>query len=489
VGYRRAVLFAKILFGLALLYKIADALIPKGHTDVLYYTLYAPKLFHFYGWNTLVHDLVPFLMTGVMELFTLLYFQFTENLGWIHILAQLTTLGLSLVLGALLIRRWIRDPFIGFLAAFSILTFTRSSATFIFPKGDGPAGIFAMIAAYAIHVRWKPWAIGILLGLLPSFKLSGIYPAAVLGLITVVKYRREPRFFLVAGLTALAAFAPTLLRNYIVIGNPVYPALLQKIPGRASPAILEFSARYFSTPPNWDFARLAMSDLLRGKIIFGLWIYFLIRKIGTKDSSLLFLVVAGLGSFLLYVATNGTYQDARFFFASFFILGLFAFLELDRLYRSDRPHFLKTAPGMVLLLALAVVDARLEAAPKTIWNNIRDLVSLPLGRIVDREMAREKPTRDLFPANPGSPKRILSEMTAEGYYLDPAYRLEYVDYSRSAGFIRRCTEADTDRLKAYDYFILAADRNTPCHEKVRREGNLLGTHHEPGPSEIYSVRW
>ncbi len=474
------------LFGFALVYKLADALIPHGHSDPLYYTLHAPKIFHYYGWDVMVNDLMPSVMTGVLEFVTLFYFQFTENLGLIHILAQFLVLGLSLILGAFLIRRWTVNPFVGYLAAFSILTFSRDTAIFTYAKGDGVVGIFAMIAVYCLSTSRKPWILGLFIGLLPAIKLSGLYPAVAIGAVAVIKNSKNPRYFITAGITALAVFMPIMVRNYLGVGNPLFPGFLKSMPGKASPAMIEYYSLFYNVPANIEFVKSAVHDLFLGKLIFGLWVYFFYRKVREKSWDGLSIVACALGTFIVYCLTNGVYQGTRYFFAVFFILALFTFIELDRLFSSKRDHFLKSTTGMIMLLGLALMDSGLDMAPRIIYGNLKSVITLRLSEIVKRETAREWDMWASIPMHPTSPKRILSETTTEGYYLDPLYRLENTDLSMTGGFFKECKEpGDLGRLTEYDYYFLAPEKTNPCREKIRKEGRFLGLF-IPNGTEVYS---
>ncbi len=124
---------------------------------------------------------------------------------------------------------------------------------------DIAVALFALLALYAVF-KWSHSGdmkflifSGVYAGLCAGTKYTGIPVVLVLAVIVflmVAIERRKPtagiKYSLLLGVIALAVVAPWYIKNYVYVGNPIYPFLAKVFGGRNLPGA--FSGHAVSTP-------------------------------------------------------------------------------------------------------------------------------------------------------------------------------------------------------------------------------------------------
>ncbi|MBS1959540.1 MAG: hypothetical protein JST80_08730 [Bdellovibrionales bacterium] len=461
--------FFTIFLAFTLLYKICDAFSIQTHGDAFYYHLAGAKTLVHHGLQVLMNDLQIYAQAGWFDLLYVIPVWLTSNVIAIQLIAQLMHVFAGLILGAVLTLKWIPNRIYGLLGAIAILTISRDSAFFIYAKNDGVVAMLTLLACHAMYKRQSPYWIGFLLGLLPSIKMSGLVSSTVLGLIYAVVTLKESAGIspaLIAGLTAFAAFLPAMIKNYLFTGDPLFPGMVNHFPGTLSTTTQEVYLRYFSTPATVSSILANTKELFLGKIVYLLSFAIVPWKLKRKDHDGLIFFIAGLAIFFAHSATNGTPQGARFFFATFFLLIFFTFNELSKLNLKPKWNW--------ALLALILVDSKIDMAPRAIIGNFKELATHTTEELLERNIVQMKFLKYIDP-NPPGPQMVYSDSKVEFFHLHPAYRFVHAELSRNADFIIKCAGPDdVAKLDQFEYFILMRPIQNPCYDKVRTQGKLLG---------------
>ncbi len=243
-------------------------------------------------------------------------------------------------------------------------------ATLPFAETGLTAGVVSMAVLLASpHAERRPWlAFGLVLGLIATVKLSGLYWVAA-GIAAAITVRWPRRDIGRAGLIALASVAPWWERAFVQTGNPIYPMFYRFLGGW--PWSEESQARLMADLPYGASGSLGLQGLLRlpldlvqhperfgsasdvGALAVGAVCLALLVPISSRltgvgererwlgDALSVFILVAGAG----WIITSPTTR----FFAPAFVVGLAGLVGVLLRLRQARQ-----AIALLLLLALGV---------------------------------------------------------------------------------------------------------------------------------------
>ena len=476
--------FVWVLFWLIFLMKTFECLLPNPHGDPLYYHLVAPKIWAESSLSEMYLDLSHYVQAGYFDLIYFIPFFISESLLKNQIACQFIHFFFSIGLASFFCFHWINHRLWGPLAAISMLTISKDSAFFHYAKNDGALALFSMVTAWLVYrakylekEKGKTSLIltGLLLGIIPGIKMSGLLVVLPLAVYFVWQNRKRVSNILITGSIALLVFAPALAKNYIYTGNILFPVLLSKFPGFLTQPMLEHYSHYYGNPINLETFMIQFQDFLTGKYLFLIhpilmWINY---KSGRKYLN--FFAWLSITIFVLYIVLNGSLPHPRYFFSCYFLLILFIFLSLKAM--SEDPNsgrILRSKISLVLLFIIILSDAKLDLVSLNIKNAVSGHYSLTEKEMIRREIPMTALWEKIEPNDTENVEYIISDWYSSSYYLPRGVRLHSAIQSFGAEFLPNCnTQDDLSRLKSYRYSLLYFEKSNLCYKFVKDRGKLI----------------
>lgn len=457
-------------FWILAILKLIESTCLLPHGDPLYYHIAGPKMVYENGWDEL-HQFNAWFQTG---LFDYLYFIPTFIFGpgiLTHILSQTIHFLFGQFLPAFIGFRFF--PLVGLL----ILTLNKSSDFFLYAKNDGAmAAAYFIALVYCLRVatdnsKWRShcqtWKTGLLLGLIPAIKLSGLFfflPLAIWQIYKNLKIGRTHFFVLLLGISI--PLAPLLIRNFIFVGNPLFPGMISFFPGNLTPAIKSYYLAHMSSPLSWDILGQHFIALFAGKAILWVVVPLVLIEI-IKRKSLNLWAMFPMISFALYLLVNGGVLYERYYFPAYMAFSYYLGTQLIQ-FKDKMPK--KQAMLVVLVLLAGLADSKIDKSIK----RIKDTYSLYLGHYSDPEQIVYKiiPVMQLFQNIPAG-ELVLSDQLSQFYYAALGVRLAQYAASPKAEFLGTCLSEEQALLDNFQYAILGEMLNNQCTSIIRDQWAMV----------------
>lgn len=419
-----------------------------------------------------LRELCGALMTGLFDHLYIVTVNIMPERWQGQLLSQFTHYFFSLGLGSLVLLYHFRDrKIIAYLSALSLLTLSSGASYFFYAKNDGPLALAVLVAALVIcypHQKSHPLVVGLLLGLLPLIKLSGLFATIPLALIYVFDQRKNPLSIITAAITAFIVWSPLLIRNWSYIGTPFFPGLLSVFPGDASEAIIATYAQYVAKELSFSSFLKILQIVFMSKIIILLGLVFITKESFLKHKRLLITVMSYT---CIYLVINGGVTSYRFFFPVMFLMTAYVFhLMRDHAKLAHPPKM-----AWIILLIIILADSKIDNTIKKIQrlpSQMSALISDP-ETFIDQKSTNAQiwqPLRDL-----NQETRVITDGYNEVYYAPPFVRLHCVECNSQASFLWRCDRPDDLlKLQQYDYVILQEQHLSkasvnPCYQYIQEQ--------------------
>lgn len=459
------------LFVTVLFLKVGESLLPYDHADALYYHLAGARIWYESSWSEIWVHLTAYAQAGYFDFVYFLLFFLTNSLLKIQVLGQFLHLLFSLGIGSIFIL-WRLEGIWGLLGALGLLTIAKDASYFLFAKNDGVLALLSLIATFLIINRKNLYLIALFLGLMIGVKMSGMLVVIPLSLILAWDYRKNSTKLIGPVLLALLVITPKLIENYVYTGNPLFPALLKKIPGTLTPAILDHYFHFFGLPLYPEVLKNLLSDFFLGKVIFLLAVPLFIINFVKRNHRLNLYYVVAISVFALYLVLNGGYQAARFFFSGYFLTVFFIFSSLKNLDQEKKYFEKKRVLILTTLLALILIDGKIDKSLKRSFYAIRDFSTKAEKEILKSNIPHVVIWEQLEKPKPGA--LVLTDYHSESFYLPAGYRLHQPDHTKGPNFFYYCQEAgDIEKIYQYRYVLLGYWRDNPCYHHVIEKTKLI----------------
>ena len=448
----------KYLFYFFLVLKIIESLCLLPHGDPLYYHLVGPRIWLEDGWLAL-HHFIPWMQSGY---FDYLYVIPTLILGaglLTHICGQFLQFSLGQGLVAIVGQRLFPSDFLGYLFGLIVLTMNKSSDFFLYAKNDGVMAatyFLTMVLALRKEKPTQPFYLGLLLGLIPAIKMTGLFYTLPLGLYLLWQNRKnnKPIFLICSG--ALLAFTPILLRNYLTIGNPFFPGLIKVFPGILTDAMRSYYLAHMGSALTTTLFFQHLQAYFGGKLVLYLApILFIYLTAKRRTISPWFALP--LTSFALYLMANGGILYERYYFAAYFSMAFFLIAETQDI----------TVQRKVLywpLLALILVDSKIDKSFKRIKDTFKLYASAPDALTIAETIS---PVMKLFHTIPAN-AQVLSDQLSEVYYAKAGVRMIQYSANPDAEFLGRCLPGEENLINHYSFAIMASPFENNCTLAIKK---------------------
>lgn len=396
----------------------------------------------------------------------------------------------SIGFGSLILNRIFKGFFWGPLVGLSLLTISKSSTFFLVAKNDGAMSLAVLLCFLFVYqdnffksVKGlkRAMIIGLLLGLIPAIKLNGLLYVAPIGIFFVLKNIKSISSILIAFIFSLILFVPFLVKNWLFIKSPFFPALLSVFPGETTPPMLEFYSKFVGSKLELSHLLIHLKYFFMGKIIFLISIPLLILKIKKKErltfvSSYVPFLIA-LAGYLIYLLINGGLPTYRFVFPGYFLMTYFLFLELENHVDFLKKYWL--VPVLILLVILS--DSKIDKSFKRIKTALNDR-ELSNEAIVDRDFTYSRFWK-FVDTEEGKPVIILSDFLTNSYFAPKEVRVRASVVDRVGGEISNC--ASIDRLKEFEFALLKYQALNKCYNEIENSWQKL---HTEGGITLYKGR-
>jgi hypothetical protein len=463
--YRFLLALAGLIFSL----KSFETLVFTSHGDALYYHLPFGFYVYEFGMNWTLTELCGALMTGLFDHLYIITVNIMPERWQGQLLSQFAHYFFSMGLGSIILFYHFREnKMIAALASLSLLTLSSGASYFFYAKNDGPLALAVLIAAIFICYpknKTHPLIIGLLLGLLPLIKLSGLFATIPLSLIYAFDQRKKPPHILLAATVAFTVWSPLLWRNWYYSGTPFFPGLLSLFPGEVSEAIIETYASYVAKEITVSSFFKALQIIFMPKLIIALGLLFVTKESLHRHLRLFICALSYAG---IYLLINGGVTSYRFFFPVMFLMTAFVFHLMK-----DHPK-LKLAPKAVWIILLMII-----LADSKIDNTIKKVKRLPqqMSALINDPDAfiYEKSTNAQIwqPLQGETQKfRVITDGYNEVFYAPTTARLHCVECNNQAAFLWRCDQdGDLEKLQSYEYAILQEHhlhkaQSNPCYQQI-----------------------
>ncbi len=456
-----------------------ETMLPYKHGDPLYYHLVGPKVWYQTSWLEMWKDVSHFAPAGIFDLVYIIPFYFTSSLMWVQISGQFLHFFCSIGVGSIICFRLIPHKIWGPLAAIAMLTLSKDGAFFLYAGNDGVVALAALVAGILVfkedYSLKKVVLIGFFLGLTPSVKMNGLMFIVPLALyFTYVNLsKKQYRNVFIAVAVALVSFTPALIKNYIVMGNLLYPALISKFPGNMTPPMLAHYQDFYGNPLELKALGHHLKDFFMGKIIFLIFPILLFVNTRLKIRKLNGLAYSSLFIFIMYLIYNGSLVHARYFFACFFLLVYFIFQSLYQLDQRDFTPLKKYYKVMVFVIfALVFADSKIDKSLSRIKKAFIVHSSLSEKEIIRQEI----PLTNFWDKvkSQGEMTYIITDNFSNSYYLPQGIRLHTAILSFGSEFLMDCqTENGLQKLRKYSYAILNQKLSNLCYNQILERGQVL----------------
>jgi hypothetical protein len=442
------------------------------HGDALNYHLVGSRFWLETSWLEMTHDLWGNFQSGVFELIYLFPLMLFGNTLWGQVSSQLIHFLLGQGLAAFVLYFYFKkkdNELIGSLSGLTILTISRSSDFFLYAKNDGALAACGLILALMLfddsflsHKKHKRnLLIGVLMGLVPAIKMSGLFIVGPLSIYFVYLKRKELKEVFFVASIALIVFSPILLRNAYFVGNPFFPGLINIFPGVLTEEMKSYYLYHMSSALTLSSLISALVSFFTGKIIFILMIPLFLYQIIKKRN--LFFSALSLLIFALYLIVNGGLVVERFFFICYFLItvSIFIFIHKNDFYKKFLP----------LLLLIILIDSKADKSLKKVITFIPQYISRSPMDIVNEYSPYSRIWRGLESSR--EKRIVLSDLFAQQFYAPDGIRIHQFRGRPDTEFLGQCKIDDLSKLSRYTYAILAENNNNPCYQKIRNEGVTL----------------
>lgn len=457
-----------------------ETILPYKHGDPLYYHLTGPKIWYQSSWIEMWRDVSQFAPAGIFDLIYVIPFYFTSSLMWAQISGQFLHFLFSIGIGSIICFRLIPHKIWGPLAAISMLTLSKDGAFFLYAGNDGAVALSALIAGILIfqenYSLKRLLLIGLFLGLTPCIKMNGmmfILPLSLYFTYANIRTKKFANIFIVVGV-ALLAFAPALIKNYIIMGNPLYPALIGLFPGKMTPPMLAHYQDFYGNSLELKLLGHHLKDFFLGKVVFLLFPLLIIANIKYKIKHLNNFAYSALFIFALYLVYNGSLVHARYFFACFFLLIFFIFKSIQQLEQINIPALTKYPKTIIFILfALIFADSKIDKSFSRIKYAVKMHSTLSEKEIIRKEIPLTRFWDSVSRQN-DQITYIITDNFSNSYYLPHGIRLHTAVLSFGSEFLLDCQTSDgITKLKKYSYAILNQDMDNLCYRQIKERGVIL----------------
>lgn len=455
-----------IILGIIVLIKLLETMTPFSHADSLYYGMVIGKNL---SWQTMKESYLTVCGSFQSGLIEFLQAYPISKMGG-NIWTQITMQAMHFIFGQLLagyiLYKNIEDKRVAVIAFIAALTISVESDFFLYSKTDGYLASIGLLTFITIQKRKGPYIIGVLLGLIPLIKLSGLLITAPLSLYYVYS-SRDIKAITRAAVIALGLTSIILIRNYVFMGTPFYPALLNVFPGEVSQTPREYYLAALSAPINREVLTRLLKDFFVGKIIF-LFIPYFIFKNKLKNIEI---YVVSLSIFLLYVFINGGVSASRFFFVCLF---------LNVLYLAKNLSYEKIGPKYIFLVMILIsIDSKIDKSLKRDVQNIKHVVSGKYG-----QYRKEKIPLSVFWDYIPAGSKVLSDEFSQQFYSPERIELVFGQCNQKFEKYRNCTDDGYKEINSFDFAILTGKLKNRCFNKLSSKQIL----YEKSNYKLYKLR-
>ena len=306
-----------------------------------------------------------------------------------------------------------------------------------------------------------------LIGLIPSVKMNGLFSCVPLGFIFIFKEHKRPKNILTLILGGIVIFGPIMFRNYYYIGNPLFPGLSSLFSDKYSVSMLNHMTHYFESGSSINSLINILKNFLLGKVLFLITPVLLVFNVKKKNYENNLYLLTAVSIIILYAILNGGYQPPRFFFAAYFLLIIYIFRSLEKYIEEAKVKYL------VMLLLLILADSKIDKSikriteiyPKYFKMNQRDLINevAPYTRIWNYVRTPKD----------GEKIYVLSDSYSQHYYSPIGIRLHHQGTYEPADFLRECKGEDYLKLNKYEYAIISKEVKNNCYTKIIKDSEYL----------------
>jgi hypothetical protein len=458
-----------IFFFILLFLKIMESFVLKGHGDGVSYHLVLGKYILEHGFS---YAHFKFYLSNLTGLFDYLYVipQFFFGSGLLaHISSQFLHFACSILFAILIFSKVFERKTIFYATGVFLLSFDRSPDFFIYAKNDGFLALVFLIGVLLICGELKKLnfsnlsshiLLGTIAGLLPVIKMSGLIYSLALSGLYLIQLRPNLKkliFFCFAG---LLASSPIFIRNWIVIGNPVFPAFLELFPTKVTPEMMSFMNSWLKSSASVDGVLKNFIVAFTPKIL-GFLAIPLIWLNYKRDRAILNRVPILILLFTTcYCFINPGYPAERFYFGCHFVLIYFIFKSLEAL---EQEGGIKGAYWVFILLVM-LADSKVDKVVKRVFHYYPDVVELGFGQDLLHKYAPYTKIWDFV--EEGS--LIVTDAAPMVYYSKKGVRMYQAGHSFEANFLWSCRKGDLDKYKTFDYALIGNSNWNDCTRKISK---------------------
>jgi len=473
------------VFSLIFILKILETMSFIDYYDPFAYHLAMPRIWYETSFMEALKENDLFILAGLFDYLYIIPMYLTGgDLFTTQKVSQFLHFFFGLGLSSILLIKIFKNKTIGLLAGITLLTISKGSTFFLVAKNDGPLALLVLLCFLMIFDEkvfkklegpTRAAFIGLLMGLIPTVKLNGLLYLVPISVYFVIKYRREIKSILICSAISILVLLPTLIKNWILIKNPLFPALLGKIPGESTSQMRLFYSKFVGSDFQIDLLMQHFSYFLLGKALFILVLPILIYKIYKKDINKNYIpVLLAASSYFIYVIINGGLPTYRFVFPGYFLICFFIFKEIE-----DRPIFQNKTWLVLILLIFALVDSKLDKSIKAAkkmsanWNSSNK-------EIVNREFSYSQFWNYI---EPEGKTYIASDYLTNSYFSKKGTRVNCALVDRMAEDLMTCKKPET--LNKFSYALLRENGINDCYKSIEENGIAL---HRINGITLYDIR-
>ena len=468
------------IFCVVFLIKFLNSFYLYGHSDPLNYHLAMTKLLMEISSADAYKNNIQFLVSGFFDYLYIIPNLIFKNRFFSQLMGQNMHFLFSLGLGSLFLLKKIPNRAIAFLGAIMILTMARSANFYLYAKNDGVLASMGLICAVYIIDSKKihPIIAGLLLGILPAIKMTGLF--LVLPLLVIFFYKSKRRYYdsAICLSTLFLVWSPILVRNYYFMKNPLFPGLIKLFPGNMHSAAKGFYGASINSTFKLQILWEQFHACFFPKVIFFLTPVFMYLNFKKDRKINLYLFVITV-FFLLYIAINGGIIAPRFYFPCHFILAFFAAKTLlSHFNKLKRWH-------LPILLLLTLSDSKIDKSISYIKKEYSNYTTADNTREIVNKMIPHTTFWNKIESSGETKTYIISDLLTQFYHAPKGIFVEHPMHSPKANFFYSCTEKDLRKLDRYSYALLYHQHENPCYDKIRKHGLKL---HSQREITLYRIR-
>lgn len=462
-----------VIFGIIFLLKTLESFVVYGHVDAINYHIVIAKYLSNGLWTEAWTTIPGSLMSGFFEfLYVIPHYIFDYGLK-AHVSSQFLHYFFSLGIGSILVFNSIKnkDKVYAALAGISLLTIAKGSSFFLYAKNDGPLALsILLLYIFFERVRVKDSlskkeliTLGFLLGLAPAIKGSGILYIIPIALTFTYFHIKKPLQVLSVALIALLTWSPILFRNYYYIGNPLFPGLIEQIPGSASQAMIDYYSHHMSSKPTFISIMMNIKSLFLGKVVFLLSLVCFVKNIIDKRNDSNKVMYFLLSSFVIMMLLNGGVTAVRFLFPAYFVLVYYIFSNISKVLP-------KKSYVPIILLILCLVDSKIDKSFSRIKKMTKNYINLSEDEVIKKVIPL---TAFWNHIDPSSKSLLYSDNLSQQYYAPLNMRVIQYQHNPAAYFTKSCSsDENLEEFKMFKYALIRADIDNPCYSLILNSQKL-----------------